>query len=30
MSLFDLIPDDESAAFKPMKSTDWKWSFAGV
>lgn len=28
MSLFDLLPEDEAAQFKPKKSTDWKWTFA--
>lgn len=28
MSLFDLLPEDEAARFKPIKSTDWKWTFA--
>ena len=28
MSLFDLLPEEEAARFKPMKSTDWKWTFA--
>ena len=27
-SLFDLLPEDEAARFKPMKSDDWKWTFA--
>lgn len=26
-SLFDMLPDDEAAKYKPIKSTDWKWSF---
>ena len=28
MTLFDLLPDEEAARFKPIKSDDWKWSFA--
>lgn len=28
ISLFDLLPEDEAAKYKPMKSTDWKWTFA--
>jgi DNA (cytosine-5)-methyltransferase 1 len=28
MSLFDLLPEDEAAQYKPKKSTDWKWTFA--
>lgn len=28
MSLFDLLPEEEAARFKPIKSTDWKWTFA--
>ena len=27
MNLFDLLPQEESDKFKPIKSTDWKWSF---
>ena len=27
-SLFDLLPEEEAARFKPMKSDDWKWTFA--
>lgn len=27
MNLFDLLPQQESDKFKPIKSTDWKWSF---
>lgn len=26
-SLFDFLPDEEAARIKPIKSTDWKWSF---
>lgn len=26
--MFDLLPEDEAAKYKPMKSTDWKWTFA--
>lgn len=28
INLFDLMPQDEAAKFKPIKSTDWKWTFA--
>lgn len=28
MSIFDFMPEDEAAKFKPIKSTDWKWTFA--
>ena len=28
MSLFDFLPDEEAARFKPIKSDDWKWTFA--
>ena len=28
ISLFDLLPEEEAARFKPIKSTDWKWTFA--
>ena len=27
-SLFDFLPEEEAAGFKPIKSTDWKWTFA--
>lgn len=27
-SLFDLLPEEEAAKYRPQKSTDWKWSFA--
>ena len=27
-SLFDLLPEEEAARFKPLKSDDWKWTFA--
>ena len=27
-SLFDLLPDEEAKKHKPIKSTDWKWTFA--
>lgn len=27
ISLFDFMPEEEAAQFKPIKSTDWKWSF---
>lgn len=28
MSLFDLLPEEEAARFRPQKSTDWNWTFA--
>lgn len=28
LSIFDFMPEEEAAQYKPMKSTDWKWSFA--
>lgn len=28
LSLFDFLPEEEAAQFKPIKSTDWRWSFA--
>ena len=28
MSLFDFLPEEEAARFKPLKSDDWKWTFA--
>ena len=28
MSIFDLLPEDEADKYKPLKSTDWKWTFA--
>ena len=28
MSLFDLLPEEEAAQFRPKKSDDWKWTFA--
>ena len=27
MNLFDLLPEEDAKQYKPMKSTDWKWSF---
>ena len=27
-SLFNLLPDDEGEKYKPIKSTDWKWTLA--
>lgn len=27
-SLFDLLPEEEAKQYKPIKSNDWKWSFA--
>lgn len=28
MSLFDLLPEEETEKYRPKKSTDWKWTFA--
>lgn len=28
MSLFDFLPEEEAARFRPIKSDDWKWTFA--
>lgn len=28
MSIFDLLPEEEAAQYRPKKSTDWKWTFA--
>lgn len=28
MSIFDLMPEEEAKQYRPIKSTDWKWSFA--
>ena len=28
MSIFDLLPEEEAIKFKPIKSTDWKWTMA--
>lgn len=28
VSIFDFLPEEEAEKFKPIKSTDWKWSFA--
>lgn len=28
IDIFDLMPEEEAAKYKPLKSTDWKWSFA--
>ena len=28
LSIFDLLPDDEAEKYKPIKSTDWKWTMA--
>lgn len=27
-SMFDLLPDEEAEKYKPIKSTDWKWTMA--
>lgn len=28
LNLFDFLPEEEAEKFKPIKSTDWKWTFA--
>ena len=28
LSIFDFLPEDEAAKHRPMKSDDWKWTFA--
>ncbi len=28
LSIFDFLPEEEAARFKPIKSTDWRWSMA--
>ncbi len=28
MSIFDLLPEEEAAQYRPKKSDDWKWTFA--
>ena len=28
MSIFDLLPEEEAAQYRPKKSNDWKWTFA--
>lgn len=28
LSIFDLLPEDEANKYKPLKSTDWKWTFS--
>lgn len=28
MSIFDLLPEEESSQYRPKKSDDWKWTFA--
>ena len=28
VTLFDLLPEEEANKYKPIKSTDWKWSMA--
>jgi len=28
LSLFDLLPEEEAARFRPLKADDWKWTFA--
>ena len=27
-NIFDLMPEEEAVKFRPIKSTDWKWTFA--
>ena len=26
LSIFDLLPEEEAKKYKPIKSTDWKWT----
>ena len=28
ISIFDLLPEEDAAQYRPKKSTDWKWTFA--
>ena len=28
LTLFDFLPEEEATKYRPIKSTDWKWSFA--
>lgn len=28
MNIFDFMPEDEAKQYKPIKSTDWKWTMA--
>lgn len=28
ISLFDMLPEEEAAKYKPIKSSDWKWTFS--
>ena len=28
LTIFDMLPEEEAEKFKPIKSTDWKWTFA--
>lgn len=28
LSIFDFLPEEEAAKYRPIKSTDWKWSFS--
>ena len=28
LSIFDFLPEDEAEKYKPIKSTDWKWTMA--
>lgn len=27
-SIFELLPEEEAKKYRPIKSTDWKWTFA--
>ena len=27
LTLFDFLPEEEAKKHRPIKSTDWKWSF---
>ena len=28
LSLFDFLPEEEAVKYRPIKSSDWKWTFA--
>ena len=28
MNLFDLLPEEQAKEYRPIKSTDWKWTMA--
>lgn len=28
LSIFDMLPEEEAQKWKPIKSTDWKWTMA--